>query len=206
VLLDRHESAPSQELAITDTGLGSCSCDISWGVGETMTNLVDKQCKSVDWFTPPEILEPVRKLFGGDIFLDPCTTYDNPTGAIALITEEQDGLSVDYWYHGTFVNPPYGKQLYDWIEKTVAEATRGHWIVLLVSASSRWDQDRWQKIFSPNLTAMCMPRGRVKFLNADGVQMKSPPYPSLLFFYNIDPVDVQEHFGEIGKVVKIDAI
>jgi len=53
---------------------------------------------------------------------------------------------------------------------------------------------------------MCMPLGRVKFLNSDGVQMKSPPYPSLLFFYNIDASGVYEHFGELGKVVKIDAI
>jgi len=174
-----------------------------------VTNLVDKQCKSVDWFTPPEILEPVRKLFGGKIRCDPCTTLDNPTDAGRVCWDgpaEVNGL-FNLWEDRTFVNPPYGKELYTWIDKTTREAEYGGYkIVLLVSASSRWDQDRWQKIFSPNLTAMCMPLGRVKFLNADGVQMKSPPYPSLLFFYNIDASDVHKHFGAIGKVVRINAI
>jgi len=176
----------------------------SGSMGEAMTNLVDKQCKSVDWFTPPEILEPTRELMGG-IWLDPCTTDDNPARATCWYTKKEDGL-FGHWMHGTFVNPPYGKELYKWIEKTVLEAADRLQIVLLVSASSRWDQERWQKIFSPNLTAMCMPLGRVKFLSANGVQMKSPPYPSLLFFYNIDASDVYEHFGKLGKVVRINAI
>jgi len=191
-------------LASSYTGLGFGRNDVSWGMGETVTNLVDKQCKSVDWFTPPEILEPVRELMGG-IWLDPCTTDDNPARATMWCTKENSGLEAK-WCYGTFVNPPYGKDLYEWIKKVVDESSKGYQITLLVSASSRWDQERWQKIFSPNLTAMCMPLGRVKFLNADGVQMKSPPYPSLLFFYNINASDVQEHFGKIGKVVEINAI
>jgi len=175
-----------------------------------MTNLVDKKCISTEWYTPPEILEPVRNLFGGNIGLDPCTNMEkNPTKADWVIGLPQDGLEAQ-WIEArgktVFVNPPYGKALYDWISKVVLEAFRGLKIVLLVSASSRWDQAKWQKIYSPELTTFVMPRGRVKFFNAEGVRMKSPPYPSVLYFYNIDPADVKKHFGRLGTVVKQEVL
>jgi hypothetical protein len=177
-----------------------------------MTNLVDKKCISTEWYTPPEILEPVRKLFGGEIGLDPCTSKGNPTQATIHLTPIQDGLSRNWrnaysekW--GVFVNPPYGKSLYDWIHKVTMEA---EWaslsIVLLVSASSRWDQKKWQRIYSPELTTFVMPVGRVKFLDAEGNRHKSPPYPSVLYFYNIDPKDVKEHFGHLGTVVRQEVL
>lgn len=166
-----------------------------------MANLVDKKCASTEWFTPPEILEPVRKTFHGQIQYDPCTTYDNPTKAFRFTTKNENGL-IGTWPGSTFVNPPYGKDLYDWIEKVVTEAKGGLRIILLVSASSRWDQAKWQSIYIPELTTFVMPRGRVKFLNEEGIRMKSPPYPSVLYFYNIDPRDVKECFGHLGTVVK----
>jgi hypothetical protein len=174
------------------------------------TNLVDKKCISTEWFTPPEILEPVRELFGGEIGFDPCTIDRNPTLAERFATKEHDGLAMDWfaWWVACgkpsptfFVNPPYGKVLYDWIEKVEHAASIGFKVVLLVSASSRWDQEKWQKIYSPELTAFCMPRGRVKFLDENGVQQKSPPYPSLLYFYNIPLEDVHRCFDKVGKVV-----
>jgi len=171
-----------------------------------MTNLVDKKCISTDWFTPPEILEPVRAVLGGSIPLDPCTASHNPTQAYKFcFLGGHDGLTIP-WLISAFVNPPYGKELYKWISKTVWEASLGVQIVFLVSASSRWDQAKWQRLYSPNLTTFVMPRGRVKFLDASGVQQKSPPYPSILYFYNIDPKTVLQHFGHLGTVVKQEVL
>lgn len=170
-----------------------------------MSNLVDKRCISTEWYTPPEILEPVRKLFWGRISCDPCTSYTNPTIAdrIGYLDGEypKDGLKMS-WEDNTFVNPPYGKELYLWIEKTVCEAKKGYKIVLLVSASSRWDQKKWQRIYSPELTTFVMPIGRVKFLDSQGVRHKSPPYPSVLYFYNIESMDVYDCFHTVGTVVQ----
>ena len=171
-----------------------------------MTNLVDKKCISTEWYTPLEILEPVWELFGG-LELDPCTIERNPTQAHNWFTKEDSGLEVDWSCHdNAFVNPPYGKVLYDWIEKVVTEAAKELPIILLVSASSRWDQKKWQRIYSPELTTFVMPVGRVKFLDQDGVQQKSPPYPSVLYFYNISPVLVKENFGHLGTVVKQEVL
>lgn len=170
-----------------------------------MANLVDKKCASTEWFTPPEILGPVRQLFGGEIGLDPCTTEGNPTKARRFYTEGIDGLTEPFnacRREDVYVNPPYGDQLYRWIAKVAEEAELGHRIVQLVSASSRWDQERWQRIFSRELAAMLMPIGRVKFLDAEGNRWKSPPYPSLLFFYNLPVGRVHCCFEHLGKVVE----
>jgi len=96
--------------------------------------------------------------------------------------------------------------MYDWIKYVVSSAACGTPIVLLLAALSRWDQAKWQHIFSPHLSAMCMPIGRVKFLNSDGVRKKNNPYPSLLFFYNIPASNVARNFSDLGKVVSMLAV
>ena len=173
-----------------------------------MTNLVDKICATSEWFTPPEILIPVRALFGGRIDLDPCTTENNPTGAMSFYTKQDYAAALTAWtcYDSVFCNPPYGKEMYDWIERVVTTASYGTQAVLLLAASSRWDQAKWQRIFSPALSAMCMPIGRVKFLNSEGVRKKNNPYPSLLFFYNTPVDDVARNFQDLGKVVSMLAV
>lgn len=172
----------------------------------------EKQCRSVEWFTPPAILEPVRalrlKVEGiSGIGIDPCTTPLNPTSADNWFTEDDDGLSKgwsmsDYprEYPFIFANPPYGRALYAWIAKAVAEAELGCRIVLLLAASSRWDQLGWQRLNSPHLTAICTPLGRVKFLDEHGQLRDQNPYPSMLFFYNL-PIDaIEACFGHLGAV------
>jgi len=175
---------------------------------------VEKKCRDVEWFTPPEIVDAVRRVFGGEIGLDPCTVKSNPTKARRFFTKEDDGIrSGCFWWcydeakKGIFVNPPYGKEMYRWIEKTVTTVDCNQVeaipAALLLAASSRWDQPGWHRIFSHALTAMVLFRGRVKYLDAKGEVAKSPPYPSILFFYNVDPSRVEASFDPPHKVVRI---
>lgn len=172
-----------------------------------MKMLPDKSCKSVEWYTPPEILVPVRAILGDPIPLDPCSPADdsNPTRAAQFLTPESrpDGLQA-VWDAPAFVNPPYGRALYSWITKTTEAAALGTPVALLVAASSRWDQEGWQRLYTPELTCFHMPRGRVKYLSPTGERAKSPPYPSLLYFYNLPPASVAEHFAHLGTTVRQD--
>ena len=59
---------------------------------EKKHNLADKKAERKDWLTPPKILEPVRRYFGGQIPLDPATGADNPTDAQFFFTKADDGL------------------------------------------------------------------------------------------------------------------
>lgn len=42
-----------------------------------------------------------------------------------------DGLS-KRWMNPTYVNPPYGKGIYKWVEKTFNESKKGNLVVMLI--------------------------------------------------------------------------
>ncbi len=112
-------------------------------------------------FTPDYILEPVRDDLGGIIGLDPCTTYDNPTGARTYYTVDDDGLVKPWWIATTvFVNPPYSKAREPWIEKCIRAAATGQKVVLLIPAAT--DTRIFQHAVSTS-TAVVFVKGRVKF-------------------------------------------
>jgi hypothetical protein len=74
------------------------------------TNWVDKQCESVEWYTPPAILERVEFYFGGPIPLDPATAPHNPTGATRFITEDEDGLAQEWLASGSQLKQPFRRR------------------------------------------------------------------------------------------------
>lgn len=173
-----------------------------------MSNLVDKQCKDTEWWTPESILEPVRRYFrslGADgIELDPATDVSNPTGAKRIYTGCDQKLErlvgkgglTKPWEDYTFLNPPYGKVMREWLDKVRMEAERGIVMVVLLPAS-RWEQGYFQKcVFNDNLLGFCMVRKRVKFEKPDGTVCKSNPYASILYAYNGD----FSKFGELDRI------
>lgn len=60
-----------------------------------------------DWQTPPEVVALVHRVFPRG-FLDPCTAPNNPTGALAFLTKEADGLTSPWGRMPVFCNPPGG--------------------------------------------------------------------------------------------------
>ena len=78
-----------------------------------------------DWLTPPYIIEAL-----GPFDLDPCASVNQPWAtAKKMIALPNDGLSAN-WSGRVWLNPPYGKQLYDWLEKL---STHGNGIALTFS-------------------------------------------------------------------------
>ena len=131
-----------------------------------------------DWQTPDCVLERVRKV--GEIYLDPCTSADNPTGAMKFYTEADDGLSRS-WKHKhrkkvTFVNPPYGRSLGVWSDKIIDEHMNGTSIIALVP--SRTDT-KWFTRMVTVASDIGFIRGRLTFKGATA----PAPFPSVLFYF-----------------------
>ena len=115
-----------------------------------------------NWKTPKAVYQTLDAEFGFDF--DPCPT--NP---------KFDGLSID-WGGVNFVNPPYGRQIFKWIEKGYEEYQKGKTVVFLIP--SRTDT-KWWHDFIMKANEIRFIRGRLKF--DDG---KSPaPFPSAIVVF-----------------------
>lgn len=156
---------------------------------------------NIAWITPPEILNPVRELFGGTIHLDPCWgkgCLTNPTKHYSL--PENDGL-VDPWDAETiFVNPPFGvsyihqstreclstKEFHD-LDKKSQLAFKVQridmWIDKCVQAHIAGSEvvaliptalstKKWQHTIRDTATAVCHLLGRIKFLRLNGESLE----------------------------------
>jgi site-specific DNA-methyltransferase (adenine-specific) len=129
--------------------------------------------KRMDWNTPEEVLELVRKV--APIGLDPCS---NPASTVNArenwysngLTNGWDGVGLVY------VNPPYGRELKQWAEKIAAEADRGVEIIALVPA--RTDTKWFRQMFFA-CTCVCLWKGRITFAGAT----YPAPFPSAVFYY-----------------------
>lgn len=84
-----------------------------------------------DWATPPEVYAELDAEFHFD--LDPCSSDDNRKCA-QWFTEADDGLAQQWAPATVFMNPPYGREIKDWMYKARAEADKGATVVCLIPA------------------------------------------------------------------------
>lgn len=182
---------------------------------------VDKVCADVEWWTPPEALEPIKRFMSAFCgtnpltFLDPATDESNPTGATKFYTKADDGLALPWTGENmprcVFVNPPYGKELREWVRKINEEAQKGAMIVALLPGQ-RFEQAYWQdNLFTYWLSGICFIRKRVRFIRgASGVRAKSNPYGSMLWIFNAGAYRgsalMQEHLTALGVVIEAPRI
>jgi len=166
----------------------------------------EKQAKDMDYLTPPKILEPVKRFFGGVIPLDPATILPlNPTGADFCMTPNYSGLTKSWVAvaSGAFVNPPYGRELRQWMEKIGNEASEGLTIVALLPVN-RFEQGYFHDSILMRANVVCFIRSRVSFLRpSTGKPAKGNPYASALWGFNTDESKFLAAFGDLGAVVKL---
>ena len=148
-----------------------------------------------DWYTPPEIVEAVRELFG-IIDLDPCSNSHEAPNVPALVhfTREDDGLSRP-WFGRVYLNPPYGKGIGPWIEKVREEHEAGRVTAAVVLVKAATDT-RWFRLLSERFPR-CEVAGRLKFSGC-----KAPaPFPSVLFYLGDEVQRFAEVFARFGVLV-----
>jgi phage N-6-adenine-methyltransferase len=92
--------------------------------------------------TPLDLVDRVRALLGGGIDLDPCTRSENPTQAERFFTPAEDGILQRWDARRIFVNPPFGRTIELWVQRSLDAGAAGSQVVLLVPAhtSSGWFQ------------------------------------------------------------------
>ncbi|WP_278974893.1 DNA N-6-adenine-methyltransferase [Alistipes finegoldii] len=127
------------------------------------------------WATPQDFYEKLNADFG--FTLDPCATPENAKCA-KFYTKEQDGLRQNWGGEIVFCNPPYGREIYDWVRKCYEEAQKPKTtVVMLIPA--RTDTCYFHKYIYRKAREIRFLKGRLKF----GNQANSAPFPSMIVVF-----------------------
>lgn len=134
-------------------------------------NKVMFSSKKDDWETPQKLFDMLDKKYGFD--LDPAATTENAK-CDKYFTKEENGLLQDWEGHCVFCNPPYGRQIYEWVEKGYAESKKPHTTVVML-LPARTDT-RWFHEYIYGKADIEFLKGRLKFGNSKN----SAPFPSMI--------------------------
>lgn len=94
--------------------------------------------KTIEWATPDDFFNPLHKEF--NFTLDVCATHENKK-VIRCFTKSENGLKQQWKDNVCWMNPPYGREMIDWLEKAKNEAEiNGTTTVCLIPArtNTKW--------------------------------------------------------------------
>ena len=116
----------------------------------------------LDWQTPKWLYNVLNKEF--DFDFDPCPSR-----------RQWNGLKIP-WGERNFVNPPYGREIGDWIKKGFEESRNNKLVVFLIP--SRTDTIWWHS-YVMKADEIRFIWGRLKFEGA----INSAPFPSCIVVF-----------------------
>lgn len=131
--------------------------------------------KSNEWYTPKHVFDSLNARY--NFTLDPCATDDNYK-CDKYFTVDDDGLSKDWSNDIVFCNPPYGRDIGKWVEKSYVESKKGAVVVMLIPA--RTDTRYWHDFIFNKASEIIFIKGRLKF----GGSNCSAPFPSAIVVFN----------------------
>lgn len=154
-----------------------------------------------EWYTPPEFIAAAKSVLGV-VNVDPASNpiANEVVGAEIYYTAEDNGLDKD-WKGKVWMNPPYASSLIGlFAEKLAAHVERGdvsEAIVLVNNAT----ETGWFSRLGAVASALCFPKGRVKFWAPD---KKATPLQGQAILYFGDKADVfVSSFNSFGLVAEV---
>lgn len=128
------------------------------------------------WTTPSALLRKLYAVFG-TFDLDPCSPTSNPRKAPVqarmYFTASDDGLTLP-WHGIVFVNPPYGREIKQWVHKARHEVIERRAALVVALLPARTDTGWWQNEIAERAYAVLL-RGRLSFADTNPA-----PFPSAL--------------------------
>ena len=137
-------------------------------------NNVHFSSETNEWSTPIDLYNSLDEIY--NFTLDPCSTKENAK-CDKFFTIEDDGLKQDWSKDTVFMNPPYGREIKDWVKKAYEESIKGATVVCLIP--SRTDTKYWHDYIFPYSREITFLKGRLKFGNSKN----SAPFPSAIIVF-----------------------
>lgn len=133
-----------------------------------------------EWETPQDFFERLNVEFQFD--LDVCALPENAK-CPQYFTPEDDGLRQE-WRGVCWMNPPYGREIGEWIQKAYESAQAGATVVCLIP--SRTDTAWWHD-YCMKASEIRFVRKRIKF----GGSAINAPFPSAVVIFTPNPSELK---------------
>ena len=141
-----------------------------------------------EWLTPPDI---VRSL--GDFDLDPCAPVKRPWDTAKFhYTVEDNGL-LKPWHGRVWLNPPYGRETFKWLERLAAHGS-GVALIFARTETQGFRKAIWDKAYSVFFFT-----GRLSFYHVTEKKDGATNAPSCLVTYSPKDALALDSAGFNGK-------
>lgn len=137
-----------------------------------MNSAVFYSSKTDMWATPQDFFDALDAEF--HFTLDACAVKENAK-CEAYYTPEQDGLDQP-WTGRVWCNPPYGRNVGQWVKKAHDTASGGGFVVMLLPART---DTHWFHDYIYGKTEVRFIKGRLKF----GSCQNAAPFPSMVVIF-----------------------
>jgi ParB family chromosome partitioning protein len=149
----------------------------------------------VEYYTPPDILEAARALYGV-IDLDPasCRAANEVVQATNFYSIRDNGLT-QAWYGRIWINPPFPWK--PWVPKLLAEWQTGNVEQFLALSTTRVTTAKYFNPLIAAAAAILKMNGRIKFWGPSAGD--SPDDGHELFYFGPDPAAFEQQFAPFGR-------
>lgn len=158
-----------------------------------------------EWYTPPKFVELVKRVFGGEIDLDPASCDEANSKwvkARTYYTKPKNGLTQP-WRGKVYLNPPFqAVYMGPFVDKLVSERRNGN-CTEAVMLCSLWPEKKWFWPILDNAALLCLPREYVSYIpKGKHSPTGHPKLASVFSYWGDNPKLFADVFREIGTVVK----
>lgn len=154
-----------------------------------------------EWYTPPQYIEAAR-LVMGSIDTDPasCDKANEIVKAANYFTKENSGLD-KVWNGNVWMNPPYAQPLMSQFAEAVSKKYNDGEIEQACVLINNATETGWFQTMAKVANATCFIKGRIKFLDKDGIPANTPLQGQAILYFGKKLEDFKEEFTKIGIVL-----
>ena len=155
-----------------------------------------------EWYTPPAYIKAARNVMDG-IDCDPASseTANKIVQATVYHTIEDNGL-MQPWTGRVWMNPPYSQpEIADFCAELSKRFDTGETTQACVLVNNATDTDWCQRLLI-RASAVCLIRGRVRFLNPAGEPVGAPLQGQIVIYLGAEAKRFSEVFNTFGVVFR----
>jgi phage N-6-adenine-methyltransferase len=157
-----------------------------------------------EWYTPRLYLDAAIEVMGA-IDLDPASSKQAQTHvkATRYFTVETDGLKQS-WNGRVFLNPPYAMPFIKEFTTKMIASWRANQMSEGILLTNNATDTEWFHAALNNCGAVCLTKGRIKFLEAndgDLIEKNSPTHGQTFFYFGNNIWKFAKTFAQFGAVL-----